>query len=158
MKNVTKKVPKAYKINDIELSVAHDSDFELYYSLKNLQFSYEQLFHYLNDDLFRNIQKFLKVSKSKILSSMMNVSEATFYRWSKNQKKVEEKHGERLASIIELNNYGTNAFGSKDLFLEWLNAENIHLSHKMPIEFLDSIYGIKVVTHLLDKIEYSAPV
>ena len=137
--------------------VSRKNDKELYFALKNINFTYNALFRYLIKEFYPETLQLSK-SRSELLSELMEVSESTFYRWKKSKKKVEEKYAERLTELIHLYSYGEEVFESKESFLEWLNAPNIHLDMKPPIEHIDSIPGIRYIKHLLDKIEYGAPV
>ncbi|NNF36344.1 MAG: DUF2384 domain-containing protein [Saprospiraceae bacterium] len=142
---------------ELERIVSSKNDKKLYFALKNINFTYNALFRYLVEEFYpENLQ--LSKSRSKLLSELMEVSESTFYRWKKSKKKVEEKYAERLTELIHLYTYGEEVFESKASFLEWLNSPNLHLDMKLPIEYIDSIPGIRYVKHLLDKIEYGAPI
>ena len=142
---------------DLMSIVTSKNDKQLYTALKNIDFSYNTLFSYLNKEFYSDAVSLSK-SKSSMLSELMEVSESTFYRWKKSKKKVEEKYAERLSELMQLYAYGEDVFVSKDLFLEWLNTTNLHLDNKTPLDHLDSLPGIRYVRHLLDKIEYGAPV
>ena len=137
--------------------VSSKNDKILYFALKNINFSYNALFKYLVEEFYSDEIKTSK-SRSKLLSELMEVSESTFYRWKNSKKKVEEKYAERLTELIHLYACGVKVFESKESFFEWLNTPNLHLDRKPPIEHLDSVPGIRYIKHLLDKIEYGAPV
>ena len=142
---------------ELEIIVNSKNDKKLYFALKNINFTYNALFRYLVKEFYPESLQLSK-SRSELLSELMEVSESTFYRWKKSKKKVEEKYAERLTELIDLYSYGEEVFESKESFLEWLNAPNLHLDMKPPIEHIDSIPGIRYIKHLLDKIEYGAPV
>ena len=97
-------------------------------------------------------------ARAAIAADLMDVSESTFYRWKHRESSVEEKHAEQLSALIELYLYGQEVFDSKLQFLEWLTTPNLHFQEKSPIEFLNSASGFQLIRHLLDKIEYGAPV
>jgi putative toxin-antitoxin system antitoxin component (TIGR02293 family) len=145
------------KPEELKRLVSSKNDKKLYFALKSINFTYHDLFQYLVKEFYPETLQLPK-SRSELLSELMEVSESTFYRWKKNKKKVEEKYAERLTELIHLYTYGEEVFESKALFIEWLNAPNLHLDMKPPIEHIDSTPGIRYIKHLLDKIEYGAPV
>ena len=100
----------------------------------------------------------IKKSKAALLGELMDVSETTVYRWKNSKRNVEGKYAERLSELIQFYGYGEEVIGSKSSFVEWLKSPNIHLSDQAPVEILDSLAGMKYLKHLLDKIEYGAPV
>lgn len=151
------KIIKLAKPEDIKDIVRSRNHLVLYHALKNITFRYNSLYKYLlNEFEMSSIEG--KRSRSELISELMEVSESTFYRWKTSKKLVDEKYAERLSELMNLFTYGEEVFESKKLFNEWLNSSNIHLKKKPPIQFLDSFSGIRYINHLLDKIEYGAPV
>lgn len=128
----------------------------LYYALKHIQFNYKDLYSYLNDRLLSDMV--VENSRAAILGSLMEVSESTAYRWKNSLTIVKAAHADRLSHLIELYTYGVEVLGSDEAFKNWLNQPNIHFKSEPPITRLDSLAGIKLIRHLLDKIEYGAPV
>ncbi len=137
--------------------VRREDDKALYFALKNIAFSYKDLFKYLVEEFYEDGPDTSR-SRSEQLSDLMEVSEATLYRWKKSRKKVDEKYAERLSELIKLYGYGEEVFESRKSFFEWLNSPNVHFNMKPPVDHLDSLPGIRYTKHLLDKIEYGAPV
>lgn len=145
------------KPEDLARIVSSKNDKELYIALKHIDFSYDDLFKYLVREFYSDSIQIAK-SKSALLSELMEISESTFFRWKNNKKKVEGKYAERLSELVNLFTSGEEVFEAKELFLEWLNTPNLHLEMKLPLSHLDNIPGIRYINHLLDKIEYGAPV
>jgi uncharacterized protein (DUF2384 family) len=88
----------------------------------------------------------------------MEVSESTIYRWKNSVSIVKESQADRLSQLIELYTYGEEVLGSEIAFKDWLNQGNLHFQGETPFTRLDSLAGLKLTRHLLDKIEYGAPV
>ena len=128
----------------------------LYTSLKHIVFNYKDLYTYLNNMVLNGL--ILESSKAAFLGDLMEVSESTIYRWKNSHDTVKESHADRLSQLIELYNYGSEVLGSEEAFKQWLNNPNLHFEGETPITRLDSLAGIKLIRHLLDKIEYGAPV
>jgi putative toxin-antitoxin system antitoxin component (TIGR02293 family) len=145
------------KPEELESIVRTKSDKLIYFALKNINFTYEALFAYLTKTFYAESMQ-ISMSRSAILSELMEVSESTFYRWRKSKSKVDEKYAERLSELIQLYTYGEQVFESRVAFLEWLSSPNIHTEMKAPIGHLDSTPGIRYIKHLLDKIEFGAPI
>ena len=129
----------------------------LYEALKNIAFNYTSLYKYLISEFTIDSAQAGR-SRSELLSELMEVSESTFYRWKTSKKRVDVKYAGRLSELMGLTVYGKEVLGSKTAFFNWLVASNIHLAGKAPIDILDNLPGIQYVKHLLDKIEYGAPV
>lgn len=50
--------------------------------------------------------------------------------------------------------HGIEVFNSSDEFSKWLETENYYLDKKKPIEYLNTISGIKFIDDLLTGMEY----
>ncbi len=99
----------------------------------------------------------LEKSKSIILGDLMEVSESTVYRWKTNTQPVGTKHVERLTAIMEIYLYGAEVLGSRQAFIRWLALPSTLLAGQTPLSHLDGNAGLKLVHHILEKVEYSAP-
>ena len=154
-----KKSPDTLQITSpeqLEEVIGERNFYRLYTALKNILFSYKDLYIYLNERILSDW--ILEGSKAAMLGNLLEVSESTIYRWKNSVNIVKESHADRLAQLIELYTYGEEVLGSKAAFNEWLNQANLHFKGETPITWLDSLAGIKLIRHLLDKIEYGAPV
>ena len=137
--------------------VRHKEDKLLHTALGHVAFTYRTLYAYLvRED--SSVMAPGDRSKAAFLSRLMEVSESTFYRWKKSEKTVEKRDAERLAELMHLYAYGEEGFGSRPTFEDWLNTPNVHLDQQAPVTHLDSLPGLRYIRHLLDKIEYGAPV
>jgi len=144
-------------LEDLERVINRGDISNLYYSLKNVTFDYAELYEYLTKNIFikRNTNY---MTRAERIGLVMEVSEATVYRWKASQAKVKEKDADRLSELIDLYLFGHEVLGSKAAFIDWLYSPNIHLNNKMPLDILDSLSGLKFVKHLLQKIEHGVPV
>jgi uncharacterized protein (DUF2384 family) len=140
----------------LEAVVEERNFYRLHIALKNILFSYKDLYIYLNERVLNDW--ILESSKAKFLGNLMEVSESTIYRWKNSVNVVKESHADRLSQLIELYTYGEEVLGSEAAFKEWLNQANLHFNGEAPITRLDNFAGVKFIGHLLDKIEYGAPV
>jgi putative toxin-antitoxin system antitoxin component (TIGR02293 family) len=142
---------------ELEHYVSRHNYSQLYTALRHIQFTYRKMYAYLSGWL-SEVSSLLESSRAEVLSDLMEVSPSTIYRWKTSDKYVETKHAERLSEIMGLYLYGADVFGSRVAFTEWLVRQNAHLEQDMPLSRLDGPTGIKLVRHLLDKIEQGAPV
>ncbi len=129
---------------------------KLYSAIRHVAFSYQQLYEYIMSWLqVPGIT--LEKSRSVIISDLMEVSESTVYRWRTNAQSVTTKHAERLTDLMDLYLYGAEVMGSRQDFIRWLALPSTLLSGNTPLSRLDGSTGLKLVRHILEKIEYGAP-
>lgn len=143
--------------DELELYVSRHNYSHLYTALRHVQFTYRKMYTYLSEWL-SEVSSLLESSRAEVLSDLMEVSPSTIYRWKTSDKYVETRHAERLSEIMDLYLYGADVFGTRAAFTEWLVRPNIHLGQDTPLSRLDGPTGIKLVRHLIDKIEHGAPV
>lgn len=140
----------------LESYVSHQNYSRLYQAIRHVAFSYQQLFEYVMSWLdVPGIT--LEKSKPVIIGDLMEVSESTVYRWRTNAQSVNTKHVERLTELMDVYLYGAEVLGSRQDFIRWLALPNVLLSHSTPMSHLDGATGLKLVRHMLDKIQYGAP-
>ena len=48
---------------------------------------------------------------------------------------------------------GIGVIGSKAAFIEWVHSPLVALGNKMPLDFLDTSFGIQMVTKMLGRLE-----
>ncbi|MBD1396221.1 DUF2384 domain-containing protein [Pontibacter sp. JH31] len=87
-------------------------------------------------------------------SSYLHLSERTFQRYRKEQRKFDPLHSEKILEITLVYNKGIAVFGDKDNFDAWLEAKNIALGGIRPKELLDSTFGIGLMRDELTRIEH----
>lgn len=151
-----KNIPEITSPEQLEKVVEQGNISRLYVALKHIGFKYRDLYMYLNEKVLSDL--IIDKSKAAILGTLMEVSESTIHRWKNSLNTVKEPHADRLSQLMELYTYGEYVLGSEEEFKEWLNQPNLHFNGDTPSSRLDSSVGIKLIRHLLDKIEYGAPV
>lgn len=87
------------------------------------------------------------------LSSVLAVSRATLLK-KKGLEKFDQSTSERIMLLADLISYGQEVFEDRELFNSWLKKPNKALDMKMPLEIMDTIYGIEEVKKELGRIEY----
>lgn len=87
-------------------------------------------------------------------SDLLHLSERTFQRYKKENKKFESIYTEKILEIILLFRKGRTVFGSAKAFYQWLTTPNISMGHIKPYTVIDNTFGIKLVTYTLGRIEH----
>lgn len=60
---------------------------------------------------------------------------------------------EKVLELAALAQRGIEVIGNKNSFTEWLHSPLISLGNKMPLDFLDTSFGIQMITKLLGRLE-----
>jgi putative toxin-antitoxin system antitoxin component (TIGR02293 family) len=77
-------------------------------------------------------------------------------------RNIQRKHEEELLDtlktekVLELAAFaqrGIEVIGDRQGFIEWLHSPLIVLDNKTPIDFLDTSFGIQMVTKILGRLE-----
>jgi putative toxin-antitoxin system antitoxin component (TIGR02293 family) len=87
-------------------------------------------------------------------SEFLHLSERTFQRYKKEQRKFDSLHSEKILEITLMYNKGVEVFGEKEDFDAWLEAKNVALGGIRPKELLDSTFGIGLLRDELTRIEH----
>jgi putative toxin-antitoxin system antitoxin component (TIGR02293 family) len=110
--------------------------------------------------LTRNgIQKSTLKSLAAYLGISMETMSSLLHTSHRNiQRKDEEDLLDTLKSekVLELAAFaqrGTEVIGNKEAFSEWLHAPLTSLANKTPLHFLDTSFGIQMLTRLLGRLE-----
>lgn len=129
-------------LDEIPVSI---SDVELLNLLKTKKIDWNYVsiikaYSNLNDDL---------------IADWLNISVKTFRNYKSNKQVVlKENTQEQLVLLISLLKHGIDVFGSKDDFHQWLTTENFFLDNDMPISYLKTVSGIRLIEDRLTGIEY----
>ena len=121
------------------------SDIELLNILKNKNSKWNYIltlkqYTDLNDDL---------------ISEWLNISVRTFRNYkTDSKKKLKENTQEHVVLLLSLFKHGIDVFGTKEDFIVWLNTENFFLDKNLPIDYMSTISGIRLVEDRLTGIEY----
>lgn len=87
-------------------------------------------------------------------SDFLHLSERTFQRYKKEQRKFDPLHSEKILEITLVYNKGIEVFGDKRDFDAWLEAKCVALGGIRPKELLDSTFGIGLLRDELTRIEH----
>ncbi len=105
---------------------------------------------------FSNFTELVKLSPFNITewSDFLHLSERTMQRYKKEKATFGNIHSEKILQITLLFNYGTDVFGDKKKFNNWLETDNLALGKIKPKELLDNSFGIDMIKDELARIEH----
>lgn len=109
-----------------------------------------------NDINFNYFNYFREITtlNDDIISSWLNINSKTLRTYRKPESVSKDNIKEHLVILISLYNHGIDTFGDKENFDKWLISDNYFLDNKPPMDFLDTITGIKFIDDRLTAIEY----
>lgn len=107
----------------------------------------------INARIISNFKNHFNISKEQT-AELLNVSEATIYRWLRADKKLDRNYAIQLLELTDLFLFGAEVFESQTNFFKWLELPNVSLGGLIPRELLDMPGGIDKVRNLLGRIEY----
>ncbi|MFP5042675.1 antitoxin Xre/MbcA/ParS toxin-binding domain-containing protein [Parasediminibacterium sp. JCM 36343] len=133
-------------INSIALEDVprHISDGEILHSLYSTDINWKHV----------NAIKTLTDFNDDIISNWLNISVKTFREYKKPQSIFKENVKEQVLLLLSLMKHGEYIFGSMKAFEQWLNQENFYFDKKSPVNFLNTITGIKFIDDRLTAMEY----
>ena len=91
-----------------------------------------------------------------IISELLNISVKTFRSYKQPQSKVKLKEDiqEHTVMLLALMKHGIDVFGNKEHFDLWLQTTNPFFGNKKPVQYLNTISGIRYTDDRLTGMEY----
>lgn len=99
-----------------------------------------------------NLASFLALS-SKQLADVLPVSERTLQRY-RSTKNFNCYVSERVLQIAEVTAKGTEVFGDKSKYIQWMHSPIRAFDDRTPFEMLNSTFGADMVLQELGRIEH----
>lgn len=121
---------------------------------------FTKVFLYLNNhgqainSRYLNFLKGLTTLSDETISGWLNINARTFRNYRKSETALKDNTKEHVVVLISLYNHGLEVFENKENFDKWLTTKNHLLDMRPPMEFLDTISGIKFVDDRLTAIQY----
>lgn len=103
-----------------------------------------------------SIRSSLGISQ-KSLFMILGTPDRTGKRLLKEDRFLDPASSERLLRLVEVEQHAIEAFGQRDLAVEWMKKHNLVLGCA-PVDLLDTEIGHKEVRRLLLAIEHGLPV
>lgn len=90
-----------------------------------------------------------------VLSKWLNITPRTFRNYKSNQELIlKDNIKEHIILILSLYKHGIEVFDNVENFELWLSKKNYLLDNKAPVDFLETISGIKFIDNRLTAIEF----
>lgn len=99
----------------------------------------------------KSLSGYLGISM-EVMSRLLHSSHRNIQRKDDNTL-LDTLKTEKVLELAALTQRGIEVTGSKDAFTEWLHTPLIALGNKTPLDFLDTSFGINMVTKLLGRLE-----
>ena len=89
-----------------------------------------------------------------IISNWLNITPRTLRNYRSKDAGLKDNTKEHIISILSLFKHGISVFGTTAVFEQWLSTPNYLLDEKAPMDFLDTISGIRLIDNRLTAMEY----
>lgn len=90
-----------------------------------------------------------------IVSNWLNITTRTLRNYRKSKDiQLKDNTKEHIITILALYKHGMDVFESKADFEKWLSTKNLLLDNQAPMDFLDTISGIKLIDNRLTAMEF----
>ncbi|MBS7332778.1 antitoxin Xre/MbcA/ParS toxin-binding domain-containing protein [Faecalibacter bovis] len=110
--------------------------------------------HYNVDQEYIKLLDELSGLKDEIISKWLNITTRTYRNYKTKNVSLKDNTKEHLVLILSLYKHGLEVFNTKEEFEQWLTTPNFLLDHKAPMEFLDTVSGLKFIDNRLTAIEF----
>lgn len=120
------------------------SEPEMLYAVRQNKITSEQIFNL----------KTLSGLKDELLSFSLNLNIKTFRNYKVKLLPMKPYLQEHVFALLSLFNHGIDIFGTSDQFGEWLQKPNHFFDNDSPLNFLNTISGIKYTDDRLIAMEY----
>jgi putative toxin-antitoxin system antitoxin component (TIGR02293 family) len=90
----------------------------------------------------------------EIISNWLNINVKTYRSYKKPKTAIKADIQEHTVMLLALMKHGIEVFGSNEELEKWLQAENFQLGKTKPIDYLNTISGIKFIDDRLTGMEY----
>lgn len=87
------------------------------------------------------------------LSSILGTTKTTIHK-KQGADKFSASISEKFVSLVDLYTYGYEVFEDEQKFNKWIQTKNRALGDKIPLDLLDTIFGINEVKNIIGRIEH----
>ena len=94
------------------------------------------------------------VSSDKILASILNLAPKTFVSYTKDIATTKLDTKEHILILLALIKHGTEVFGTPKNFGKWLEEKNVYLDYRSPLDYLQTVSGIRMIDDRLTAMEF----
>lgn len=134
---------KEYKSIMQDLPVVNEPGSVYFYMTKN---NVDNTYIELMDDLIS--------LNDTVIADWLNITTRTLRNYRSKEVSLKDNTKEHIISILSLFKHGIAVFGSAAVFEQWLSVPNFLLDEKAPMDFLDTISGIRLIDNRLNAMEF----
>ncbi|MBF0595930.1 MbcA/ParS/Xre antitoxin family protein [Faecalibacter rhinopitheci] len=110
--------------------------------------------HYDIDQSYIQFLDELSGLKDEIISKWLNITTRTYRTYKTKDVSLKDNTKEHIVLILSLYKHGLDVFNTKEEFELWLTTPNFLLDSKAPMDFLDTVSGLKFIDNRLTAIEF----
>ncbi|HLF44781.1 MAG TPA: antitoxin Xre/MbcA/ParS toxin-binding domain-containing protein [Chitinophagaceae bacterium] len=88
----------------------------------------------------------------EMMSRLLHTSHRNIQR-KEEEELLDSLKSEKVLELAAFAQRGIEVIGSKAGFIEWLHSPIVALGNKSPIDFIDTTFGIQMVTKILGRLE-----
>jgi len=92
--------------------------------------------------------------KDYVLAKILHLTPKTFAKYAEESSTIKKDTQEHILMLTALYKHGVSVFESTENFNTWLKTANIFFDNQKPIDFLDTISGLRFVDDRLVALEY----
>lgn len=92
--------------------------------------------------------------KDYVLAKILHLTPKTFAKYAEASTTIKKDTQEHILMLTALYKHGVSVFESTENFNTWLKTANVFFDHQKPIDFLDTISGLRFVDDRLVAMEY----
>lgn len=100
------------------------------------------------------VLKRLSGLKDELLSASLNLNIKTFRSYKIKPTPIKPYLQEHVFTLLALFKHGIAFFGSSEKFGEWLQKDNYYFDNDKPLNFLNTISGIRYTDDRISAMEY----
>ena len=101
-----------------------------------------------------DVLKRLSGLKDELLSASLNLNIKTFRSYKIKPTPIKPYLQEHVYTLLALFKHGIAFFGSSEKFGEWLQKDNYYFDNDKPLNFLNTISGIRYADDRISAMEY----
>lgn len=90
----------------------------------------------------------------EVISKWLNITPRTFRNYKTKESELKDNTKEHIVSLLSLYRHGEEVFESRESFEKWLTLNNYLLDNQAPMDFLDTISGIRLIDNRLTAMEF----
>lgn len=101
-----------------------------------------------------NDLEFLSGLSKQAVARFLHVTSRSLNRYLEEDRVLDAAKSETLLKLIALYRKGTDVFGSKETFNQWLGAPAMGIGNLIPFDLMETSSGIDIIDEELDRIAF----